>query len=40
MILKIFNYYWFGSGQMPELVERCIASWHTHMFEHESNKID
>lgn len=31
MIPKIIHYCWFGKGAMPELVERCIASWHTHM---------
>ena len=31
MIPKIIHYCWFGRGQMPELVERCIASWKKHM---------
>lgn len=31
MIPKIIHYCWFGKGTMPELVERCIASWHTYM---------
>lgn len=31
MIPKIIHYCWFGRGEMPELVERCIASWYTHM---------
>ena len=31
MIPKIIHYCWFGKGAMPELVERCIASWHTYM---------
>lgn len=31
MIPKIIHYCWFGKGEMPELVERCIASWHAHM---------
>ena len=31
MIPRIIHYCWFGNGAMPELVERCIASWHTHM---------
>ena len=35
MIPKIIHYCWFGRGQMPELVERCIASWHAHMPEWE-----
>ena len=31
MIPKLIHYCWFGRGEMPELVERCVASWHTHM---------
>ena len=31
MIPKIINYCWFGKGAMPDLVERCIASWKMHM---------
>lgn len=31
MVPKIIHYCWFGKGQMPELVQTCIASWHTHM---------
>lgn len=31
MIPKIIHYCWFGRGKMPELVQNCIASWHTHM---------
>lgn len=31
MIPKIIHYCWFGRGQMPELVQTCIASWHAHM---------
>ena len=31
MIPKIIHYCWFGRGEMPELVQNCIASWHTHM---------
>ena len=37
MIPKILHYCWFGNGNMPELVERCIASWHMHMPEWEYN---
>ena len=33
MIPKIIHYCWFGRGQMPELVQTCITSWHTHMPE-------
>lgn len=35
MIPKIIHYCWFGKGAKPELVERCIASWHTYMPEWE-----
>lgn len=31
MIPKIINYCWFGRGEMPDLVKRCIASWHRYM---------
>ena len=31
MIPKIIHYCWFGQGEMPELVQNCIASWHIHM---------
>lgn len=35
MIPQIIHYCWFGGGAMPELVERCIASWKKHMPEWE-----
>lgn len=31
MIPKIIHYCWFGRGEMPELVQKCIASWHRYM---------
>ncbi len=31
MIPKIIHYCWFGSGEMPELAQTCIASWHNYM---------
>ena len=31
MIPNILHYCWFGRGEMPELVQVCIASWRTHM---------
>ena len=31
MIPKIIHYCWFGKSAIPELVERCITSWHTYM---------
>ena len=31
MIPKIIHYCWFGRGEMPELAQKCIASWHQYM---------
>lgn len=31
MIPRIIHYCWFGRGEMPELVQRCMASWHLFM---------
>ena len=31
MIPKIIHYCWFGRGEMPEIVLKCIASWHETM---------
>jgi len=31
MVPRIIHYCWFGRGEMPELVKRCIASWNEHM---------
>lgn len=31
MIPKIIHYCWFGRGEMPELAQRCITSWHKYM---------
>jgi len=31
MIPKTVHYCWFGNGKKPELVEKCIASWHRHL---------
>ena len=31
MIPKIIHYCWFGRGEMPDLVQKCIGSWHTYM---------
>lgn len=35
MIPKIIHYCWFGRGPMPELAEKCIASWHKFMPDYE-----
>lgn len=31
MITKIIHYCWFGRSDMPELVQKCIASWRMYM---------
>ena len=31
MIPKIIHYCWFGRGEMPDMVQKCIGSWHTYM---------
>ena len=31
MIPKIIHYCWFGGNPLPELEQRCLASWHLHM---------
>ena len=31
MIPKTIHYCWFGRGEMPELAQKCIASWHKFM---------
>lgn len=31
MIPKIIHYCWFGQSEMPELAQKCIASWHKYM---------
>jgi mannosyltransferase OCH1-like enzyme len=31
MIPKIIHYCWFGGGEMPELAQKCIVSWHKYM---------
>lgn len=31
MIPRIIHYCWFGCGEMPQLAEKCIASWHKYM---------
>ena len=35
MIPKIIHYCWFGKGQMPELVLKCIESWKNHLPHYE-----
>lgn len=31
MIPKTIHYCWFGHGELPEMAQRCIASWHKYM---------
>jgi mannosyltransferase OCH1-like enzyme len=31
MIPRIIHYCWFGRGELPELAQKCIASWHKFM---------
>lgn len=31
MIPKIIHYCWFGRGEIPDLAQKCIATWHEHM---------
>lgn len=35
MIPKIIHYCWFGRGPMPELAQKCIASWYKYLPEYE-----
>lgn len=35
MIPKKIHYCWFGRGEMPELAQKCIASWHQFMPDYE-----
>lgn len=35
MIPKIIHYCWFGRGEHPELVKKCIASWEKYLPEFE-----
>ena len=35
MIPRIIHYCWFGRGEMPELAQRCIESWHKFMPDYE-----
>lgn len=35
MIPRTIHYCWFGEGELPELAQKCIASWHEMMPEWE-----
>ena len=40
MIPKIIHYCWIGGAPLPELAEKCIASWKEHMPEWEYMRWD
>ena len=40
MIPHIIHYCWFGKGELPQLAQDCIASWHKHMPEWEYRRWD
>lgn len=40
MIPKILHYCWFGGNPLPELEERCLASWKEHMSDWEYKRWD
>lgn len=40
MIPRIIHYCWFGRNPLPELEERCLASWHRYMPEWEYKRWD
>ncbi|RDC56187.1 glycosyl transferase [Pedobacter chinensis] len=35
MIPKIIHYCWFGRGEMPDMVLKCLASWNRYLPEYE-----
>lgn len=35
MIPRIIHYCWFGRSELPELAQKCIASWHKFMPDYE-----
>ncbi|MBA2943335.1 glycosyl transferase [Paenibacillus sp. CGMCC 1.16610] len=34
-IPKIIHYCWFGKNERPEIVKKCIASWHNHLTDYQ-----
>ena len=40
MIPKIIHYCWFGCGDMPELVQKCLSSWQKYAPDYEIKKWD
>ena len=35
MIPKIIHYCWFGKGQKPDVIQKCIDSWHEHLSDYQ-----
>jgi len=40
MIPKVIHYCWFGGGPLPELAEKCIASWKKYCPDYEIKRWD
>ncbi len=40
MIPKVIHYCWFGGGPLPELAQRCIASWKKYCPDYEIKRWD
>lgn len=40
MIPKIIHYCWLGGSELPELEQRCLASWHKYMPDWEYRRWD
>ena len=40
MIPKIIHYCWFGGNPLPELAEKCIASWKKYCPDYEIKRWD
>ena len=40
MIPKIIHYCWFGRGPLPELAQKCIASWKKYLPDYEIKELN
>lgn len=40
VIPKVIHYFWFGGNPLPELAERCIASWKEYLPDYEIKRWD
>lgn len=40
MIPKIIHYYWFGGAPLPDLAQKCIASWKKYCPDYEIKRWD